>query len=114
MSGGNWKEMFGAAQSGDVELLRYHLRMGVDPNYQHPEYLCSALVESAREGHLEVVQLLIESGADPFVKAEWEGKTALEMAEIHRHPAVVEYLRKKMGLPPRRTFWQKHWPRWKK
>jgi hypothetical protein len=35
--GGNWKEMFGAAEEGDLELLRYHLERGVDPNFAHPE-----------------------------------------------------------------------------
>ena len=58
-AGGNWKEMFHAAEQGDVELVRYHLDMGVDPDYQHPEYMTSALLESIRKGKLEVVELLL-------------------------------------------------------
>ena len=32
MSGGNWKELFAAAESGDLPLVEYHVRQGVDIN----------------------------------------------------------------------------------
>ena len=62
-AGGNWKEMFHAAEKGDLELVRYHLSTGIDPNYQHPEYTTGALLESIRKGQLEVAELLLEKGA---------------------------------------------------
>ena len=46
MSGGDWKAMFKAVQDGDYELVSYYLRMGIDPNYQHPEFMAAALVSS--------------------------------------------------------------------
>jgi uncharacterized protein len=44
MDGGNWKEMFAAACEGDLELLAYHVKNGVDINYAHPEFLSPPLV----------------------------------------------------------------------
>ena len=40
--GGNWKDLVKAACEGNVALAKYHLEHsggGVDPNFQHPEYL---------------------------------------------------------------------------
>jgi len=39
MDGGNWKEMFAAAEAGDLDLVEYHVSRGVDVNYAHPEFL---------------------------------------------------------------------------
>ncbi|MEL6135755.1 MAG: ankyrin repeat domain-containing protein [Bacteroidota bacterium] len=69
MSGGDWKEMLYAAENGNLELVKYHVKMGVDVNYQHPELLTTALIESTRYGHEEVVKYLLEKGADPKIKA---------------------------------------------
>lgn len=91
--GGDWKEMFTAAQKGDLELVRYHIRMGIDPNYQHPEVLTTPLIESARLGHLEIVSFLLENGADPHAKALFGGETALLAARIYKHKAVVRLLK---------------------
>ena len=55
MAAGDWKEMLVAAQSGDLALVRYHIRMGENPNYQHPEFLTTPLIEAATFGHKEIV-----------------------------------------------------------
>ncbi|MCO4773822.1 MAG: hypothetical protein KDA24_27570 [Deltaproteobacteria bacterium] len=107
MDGGNWKEMFYAVEADDIELLRYHLRMGIDPNFQHPEVLSTPLVESAGLGRVEMVKLLLDSGADPTIEAAWERTTALQAAETHGQREVAGLLRKHLGLPPRTTWWQR-------
>ncbi len=38
MSSGNWKELFDAACAGELDLVRYHIRSGVNVNHIHPEY----------------------------------------------------------------------------
>ena len=43
MSGGDWKAMFKGIQEGDFELVKYYLNIGIDPNYQHPEFLIQEL-----------------------------------------------------------------------
>lgn len=90
MSGGDWKEMFGAAVDGDIELLRYHLRSGVDPNYQHPEFMSTPLVASILAGQQEAAALLLDYGADRQLLSETDGMTPLQAA---RHRGSAELLR---------------------
>ena len=92
MSGGNWKDMFKGVQDGDFELVSFHLRMGVDPNYQHPEFMASALVESIRFNHLNISKLLLDNGADPKVKEVLEGDTAYSVAEEKNNSQAIELL----------------------
>ncbi len=92
MSGGNWKEMFLAIQNGDIELVRYHLKMGIDPNYQHPEFLASPLVESIRFNHLAITSLLLENGAKPTIKEVFGGDTPLSVAKAKKNKKAIELL----------------------
>ncbi len=92
MSGGDWKEMFTAIQNGDLALVEYYLKAGIDPNYQHPEYLAAPLVESIRFGHLAIAQLIMEHGGDPAIKEVWGGETPLSVARIKRDKAAIKLL----------------------
>jgi ankyrin repeat protein len=90
--GGDWKELMHAAEAGDAALVAYHLTQGVDPNYQHPEYLTTPLIEAARQGHLEVVRELLSHGADAALPAVWGKETALSVANAAKHQPVVAFL----------------------
>ncbi|MEM6697932.1 MAG: ankyrin repeat domain-containing protein [Bacteroidota bacterium] len=94
MAAGDWKEMLLAAQNGDLELVKYHIHMGENPNYQHPEFLTTPLIESATFGHLEIVQFLLDNDADPNIRAGFSSDTALSMARRNKHRAVVKLLKK--------------------
>lgn len=104
-SGGNWKDLLKAAEHGDVGLTRYHLRQGVDPNYQHPEYFTCPIFEAARNGHLEIVKILIEEGnANPNIVEDSSDSRPIEAAlETGQHD-IVDYLRTK--LPKGETQWK--------
>ena len=65
MSAGDWKDMYAAAVAGDLALVRHHISAGVNPNYQHPEILCTPLVASLIHGHSEIAHYLLAHGADP-------------------------------------------------
>lgn len=80
--GGDWKDMFFGVQTNDFDLVRYHIRMGVDLNYQHPEFLTSALIESIRFQHLDMMKYLLENGAKPALKEADSNKTPLEIAQL--------------------------------
>ncbi|KAL4905216.1 hypothetical protein BDW74DRAFT_153260 [Aspergillus multicolor] len=53
----------------------------------------NALCQAAYEGQAEVVQLLLERGADPTIK-DTDGRTAAELAEMRGHQACLELLNK--------------------
>lgn len=52
MSGGNWKEMFQAACEGDIAMVKYHVKAGVDVDFAH---------------------FLLDSGANPGLWSEFDG-----------------------------------------
>ncbi|GEM_PF-1232391 len=102
MSGGDWKDMFYAAERGDVEVVRYHIRNGIDPNYQHPEFLTTALIEAVKNNHLEVVKFLMEHGAKPSIKSEFEGIDAYQAVHLNNDPDMLNFfdLKPKMYKKP--------------
>merc|ERR1712232_785234 len=106
MGGGNWKDLFNAAETGDVEKLRYHLRMGVDPNYQHPEFLSAPIFEAIRNGYMEIVQILVEDGnADPSIIEDYTQDTVFETAISCREYDILKYLNMKL---PKEKQWKPH------
>jgi hypothetical protein len=54
MSAGDWKDLYQAALAGNLPLVQHHISEGVNPNYQHPEVLCTPLVASLIHGHMDV------------------------------------------------------------
>lgn len=92
MAAGDWKEMLIAAQEGNLALVRYHVSMGENPNYQHPEFLTTPLIEAATFGHLDIVNYLLENGADPSLRAGFSTDTALSMARKEGHREVERVL----------------------
>lgn len=89
MSAGNWKDMFQGIQKGDFELVEYYLAIGVDPNYQHPEFLALPLVESIRFNHLTITKLLLDNGADLALKELWGKETALSVAQASNNKEAL-------------------------
>lgn len=80
-AGGNWKDMMKGIQVNDLELVRFHINMGVDVNYQHPEYMTTPLIECVEYGHVAIAKLLLENGADPKLVSVMGANTALSMAQ---------------------------------
>jgi ankyrin repeat protein len=106
-----WSPLHLAAYHGDVEQLRELLNTGIDPNtapeifksqssYPVRNRLFSKMREetfssvtplyaAAQEGNLECVKLLLERGADPFIKATSQmnqrGASALHIAGLGGH-----------------------------
>ncbi|MGK0388834.1 MAG: ankyrin repeat protein [Maribacter sp.] len=93
MSGGDWKEMFRAAKIGDFNLAEFYLKLGVDPNYQHPEYMAAALVESIRFNHFNITKLLLEYGANPLIEEILEGDTPTSVAQAKKNTEVLDLLK---------------------
>lgn len=113
MDGGNWKEMFNAACAGDLQLVRYHLERGVDPNYAHPEFLSTPLVACLLCGQEQVARHLLDHGADPHLYSEFDALLPLEAARRAGLPAIEVRLLE-LGAevpalsplpPPKRVSW---------
>jgi ankyrin repeat protein len=110
MSGGDWKELFKAACEGDIELVRYHARNGVDLNYAHPEFLSTPLVACILERQEAVAGLLLDHGADPLLLSEFDHLTPVQAARQVGLGALEARLRA-MGAPdpavrrPQRGGW---------
>ncbi|WP_299899541.1 ankyrin repeat domain-containing protein [uncultured Aquimarina sp.] len=93
MSGGNWKDMLLASQTGDLELVKYYVTNGVDINYQHPEAMTTPLIESIRFGNLSIAKYLLEHGADINAKEGFSGDTALSLAKEKSNIKALELLK---------------------
>jgi uncharacterized protein len=102
MSAKDWKDMLEAAQEGDLELVRSYLEQEVNPDYQHPEYLTTPLIESIVHHHLDITRYLLEQGANPRLKAGFSMDTPLRMARRSGNRAAVELLK-----PHYPNWWQR-------
>ena len=110
MSAGDWKQLYAAAQSGDLPLVRYHISAGVNPNYQHPEVLCTPLVASLIQGHDDVALYLLAQGADPQLRSEFDDLTPLQAARQYGRVALVPRLLALGARDLRPPFWRRWLP----
>lgn len=106
MAAGDWKDMLSAIQEGDLELVKYHLGQGVNPNYQHPEFLTTPLIESISLQQLEIARYLLENGADPTLKAGFSMDSPLVVARQTRNKALISLVKSYL---PKGNFWQRLW-----
>jgi ankyrin repeat protein len=81
----NKEFLFKAVKEGNLELLRYAVKIGTNIHAEN-EY---ALRVSANRGHLEIVQYLVENGADIYIY----NNEALRWATAKNHTEVVNYLK---------------------
>lgn len=99
-SGGNWKELFHAATTGDLELLRHHVRCGVDIDYAHPEFLSTPLVACILARQEAAALLLLDAGAQVNLASEFDGMNPLQAARHAGLPAVEARLLALGALAP--------------
>jgi len=93
MSGGNWKELFNAACAGDLALVEYHVKNGVDIDYAHPEFLSTPLVAAILAGQEAVALYLLDRGANPRLHSEFDGLTPIQAARQAGLVRVADRLR---------------------
>ena len=92
MSGGDWKAMFRGIQDNNYELVSFYLKSGIDPNYQHPEFMALPLSESIRYKNSEITQLLLEHGANPILREMESGITSLDLARKLNNPLAIDLI----------------------
>ena len=84
------------ASLGRVEKVKAALESGGNSN-SRDESGYSALSAASENNHLEIVKLLVASGAD--INYESSGFTALKLATMAGNAEVVEYLRGQGAKP---------------
>ncbi|MCW5636324.1 MAG: ankyrin repeat domain-containing protein [Rubrivivax sp.] len=92
MSGGDWKEMYLAGCAGDLGLVEFHVKAGVDVNYAHPEFLSTPLVAAILAGQEAVALYLLAHGALPDLPSEFDGVTPIQAARKAGLRAVEDRL----------------------
>ena len=88
-----------AASRGDAESVKALVEAGasVDRGHRQAGRGLTALIYSAREGHILTARILLEGGAD--VNAERSGMTALQMATSQGHDDMVQLLEEAGATP---------------
>ncbi|HSD27558.1 MAG TPA: ankyrin repeat domain-containing protein, partial [Vicinamibacteria bacterium] len=83
-----------AAAAGDIAQVRALLDAGVaiDAPARHGH---TALIFAAEKGHLEVVRLLVERGADKNARERFFGSTPLQVSLWGQHRAIALFLLEK-------------------
>jgi hypothetical protein len=85
------KPLASAAAEGDLERVRFLLKIGASPNAEGVDNVYTALTGAADAGHTGIVRLLLQKGADPLLK-DGEGQTAMECAKRNGHTDIVRIL----------------------
>lgn len=88
-------ELRGAAETGDLAVLRKLLEMRVDID-SRDDLGRTALMLATLRGHSEAVDLLLEKGADPNV-ADNRGVTPLQAARQGKNAAIAAALERRGG-----------------
>ena len=86
--------LFEAACTGETTTVRRLVAAGINVNTKD-NYGCgrTALHNAALNGQNDVIQLLLASGAKVDVKADLDGKTALDYATLARHVEAAKLLK---------------------
>jgi len=93
MSAGDWKELYISAQNGNLDLVKYHIQTGVDPNYQHPEFMTTPLIVSIENRHFEIAEYLLKNGSDPKMKEVFGNHTPLSMAKFIKDQKLIDLVK---------------------
>lgn len=88
----NKTPLLAAAMHHQTQIVKLLLDRGADPNVCD-KYGHSALIPTARAGHVEMVRALLEHGA-AVNAADNDGRTALMGAAVNDHPEVIALLLK--------------------
>jgi ankyrin repeat protein len=90
-----------AAVVGSVEVVEFLLAHGAEVNLIPAgfDYSCTALHYAAFGGHREMVDQLVQRGADPTILDTKIGKSTEDWAEHSGHHELAEYFRQIRGQP---------------
>lgn len=93
-----WSPLHCAVESGDVKIVELLLKYNANVNYLaqgHTTALAYACYGTKHKPNLKVVELLLQSGADPYIATE-NGETPLSLALDNNEDVIAKLLKKSM------------------
>jgi ankyrin repeat protein len=84
-----------ASRAGHLDIVRYLLRQGADPNRKTSGLGSTALHRAAAQGHVGVVQELLKCNAQTNIR-DCDGETAMDKAAKGGHSEVVKILKESL------------------
>jgi ankyrin repeat protein len=85
------KFLIEASKNDHKDIVDFLLEKGIDVN-QHNEYGRTALMWASREGHKQIVQMLLQDKNIEINQQDEDGYTALMLASINGHKDIVQML----------------------
>ena len=82
---------FNAVLTGDKSRVELFLEAGMNPDVRGKDSDTTALIEASYRGYTEIVQILIDKGADVNAQGDY-GYTALIAASAIGHTEIVQIL----------------------
>ena len=88
-----WSPLLSAASKGQIEVVKVLAEYGADLNYKHPILKMTSLAFAAYEGNNELLEFLLQKGADPNIKMRG-GVSLVRAARDQGNDKTVEILLK--------------------
>ena len=118
MSSGDWKELFDAGCEGDLALVEFHVKSGVNLNFVHPEYSCTPLVGAILAGQEAVALYMLANGAQPALYSALDDMTPIQAAQhVGLQSVVARLVELGVVLQPtaqrpeqQKSLWTRWWP----
>lgn len=104
MGHGEWKQLIAGVQNNDVRMVRFYISEKIDLDFQHPEFMSSALIESIRLGHYEIAKLLLESGASADIREAYSNLSPLSVARSTGHKTMIQLIKSYSKEPENRLM----------
>lgn len=88
--------LFNACSNGHLEIVKFLLKIGANPNERDPEQNNdTALIQASFGGHLEIVKLLIAKGADINATDNFD-QSALTKSYWSNNEELIKYFEKEI------------------
>ncbi|MEO9869029.1 ankyrin repeat domain-containing protein [Ekhidna sp.] len=91
---GDFKGFIHSVMNEDIDGVAYYISIGMDVNFLHPEIMTNPLIEATKVGNIEIVQLLLDNGANPKIVSQL-GESPIKIAKSLRNKELISLLKRR-------------------